>query len=82
MRTTKAQESKQLLIIQSQALFVIHYLTYKSKDYNAKCCHNAFLNESLMCVELTNPGIFLSYTFNSPQHQMQCETSLYTTLKR
>lgn len=31
MRTTNAQESNQLLVIQSQALFVIHYLTYKSK---------------------------------------------------
>lgn len=45
MRTANAQESNQLLIIQSQALFVIQYLTYKSKNDNAKCCHDVFLSE-------------------------------------
>lgn len=43
MRTANVQESNQLLIIQSQALFV--HLTYKSKNDNAKCCHDVFLSE-------------------------------------
>lgn len=51
MRTASAQESNQLLIILSQAIFVIQYLTYKSKNNNAKCYHDAFLNElKVSCV--------------------------------
>lgn len=45
MRTANAQESNQLLIIQSQALFVTQYLTYKSKNDNAKCHHDVFRSE-------------------------------------
>lgn len=50
VRTTNAQESIQLLLIQSQALFVIHYMTHKSKN-NGKCHHDAVLNElSYVCI--------------------------------
>lgn len=45
MRTTNAWENNQLLTIQTEALFVVHYVTYKSKNDNAKSCHDAFLNE-------------------------------------
>lgn len=47
----KCMGEQSVLIIQTGALFVLLYVTLKSKNDNAKSCHDAFLNElKVLCV--------------------------------
>lgn len=60
---------------------MIHYLTYKSKNDNSKCCHDAFLNElNVFCVYSSQSLAYFQVTYLILFYIKSNETFLSTAL--